>query len=264
MEKKAIPGRKAPMNGTGLDGQTSGVTRRALLEWLGAGAVVALGGSLVESLAAAERAGGNLAFRPGEGRGGVFDAWPVRTVDPQDLSLILASWRLAVGGLVERPATYTFADLLALPRTDQTADFHCVEGWSVPGVPWNGVRIGELLDRAGPLPDARYLHLRTLGDTYNDSVPLAVAREPRSLLAFGVVGSTLPLEHGFPLRVVVPRLLGYKNAKYVHRLELAAEPLHGYWVKAGYPYGGEVPPERLRPPGPRPPTPDPRPPTPDP
>lgn len=239
------------MNRAFSEGGAPALTRRALLEWLGAGAVLALGGELVAALAAAEPAdGGDLAFRPGAGRGGVLDAWPVRTVDPQDLAPILASWRLEVGGLVERPATYTFADLLALPRADPTADFHCVEGWSVLDVPWNGVRIGELLDRAGPRPEARYLHLRTLGDTYNDSLPLAVAWEPRSLLAFGVAGSILPLDHGFPLRVVVPRLLGYKNAKYVHRLELAAEPLYGYWVKAGYPYDGEVPPERLRPAGP--------------
>lgn len=230
-------------------GNASMITRRALLEWLGAGAVLGLGGDLVAALAAAEAGGGGLAFWPGEGQWGVPGAWPVRTVDPQELAPILASWRLEVGGLVGRSAAYSFADLLALPRADQTADFHCVEGWTVPGVPWNGVRIGELLGRAGPRPEARYLHLRTLGDVYNDSLPLAVAQEPRSLLAFGVGGSTLPLDHGFPLRVVVPRLLGYKNAKYVHRLELAAEPLYGYWVRAGYPYDGEVPPERLRPAG---------------
>jgi DMSO/TMAO reductase YedYZ molybdopterin-dependent catalytic subunit len=70
--------------------------------------------------------------------------------------------------------------------------------------------------------------------------------EPRSILAYGVAGSTLPLDHGFPLRVVVPRLLGYKNAKYVERLELADKPLIGYWVAAGYELDGEVQKNRLR------------------
>ena len=70
--------------------------------------------------------------------------------------------------------------------------------------------------------------------------------EPRTILAYGVAGSTLPLDHGFPLRVVVPRLLGYKNAKYVERLELADKPLIGYWVAAGYDLAGLVPQNRLR------------------
>jgi DMSO/TMAO reductase YedYZ molybdopterin-dependent catalytic subunit len=70
--------------------------------------------------------------------------------------------------------------------------------------------------------------------------------ESGTMLAYGVAGSTLPLDHGFPLRVVVPRLLGYKNAKYAERLELADKPLIGYWVAAGYDLSGLVPQTRLR------------------
>jgi DMSO/TMAO reductase YedYZ molybdopterin-dependent catalytic subunit len=70
--------------------------------------------------------------------------------------------------------------------------------------------------------------------------------EPGTILAYGVAESTLPLDHGFPLRVVVPRLLGYKNAKFVERLELADKPLIGYWVAAGYDLAGLVPQTRLR------------------
>lgn len=227
--------------------KTSGLTRRLLLEWLGAGAVLALGGDLLAALAATPP-GEGLGFRPGPAQGPPFVGWNERTVDPQDLASLLATWRLEVGGLVARPATYAFADLVALPRTDLVADFHCVEGWSVPDVPWNGVRLAALLDRAEPSPEAKYVHFLTVGGFYNDSLPLPVAREPQTLLAYGVAGSTLPLAHGFPLRVVAPRLLGYKNAKYVARLELAAEPLYGFWVKAGYDYRGDVPPSRLRPP----------------
>jgi DMSO/TMAO reductase YedYZ molybdopterin-dependent catalytic subunit len=70
--------------------------------------------------------------------------------------------------------------------------------------------------------------------------------EKNTMLAYGVAGSTLPLDHGFPLRAVVPRLYGYKNAKYVERLELSDKPLIGYWVAAGYDLDGSVPKDRLR------------------
>jgi DMSO/TMAO reductase YedYZ molybdopterin-dependent catalytic subunit len=78
-------------------------------------------------------------------------------------------------------------------------------------------------------------------------MPIDVAREPRTLLGLGIAGSTLPLAHGFPLRIVVPRLLSYKNAKYVERIELVDAPLLGFWSQYGYPYEGEVPADRLRP-----------------
>jgi DMSO/TMAO reductase YedYZ molybdopterin-dependent catalytic subunit len=121
-----------------------------------------------------------------------------------------------------------------------------VEGWSVYDVPWNGVRLSEIVDRVKPLPAAAYVNFRTVTDKYNESLPLAVAKEPKTVVAYGVGGATLPLEHGFPLRLVVPRLLGYKNAKYVYRIEFDKTPLRGFWIEAGYPYAGEVPRRRLR------------------
>jgi DMSO/TMAO reductase YedYZ molybdopterin-dependent catalytic subunit len=135
---------------------------------------------------------------------------------------------------------------LALPRTDQVKDFHCVEGWSVDDVPWNGVVLSDILQRSRPTKKATHVNIRTVGGRYNDSLPLPVAMEPSTMLAYGVAGSTLPLDHGFPLRVVVPRLFGYKNAKYLERLELADKPLIGYWVAAGYDLAGLVPQNRLR------------------
>jgi DMSO/TMAO reductase YedYZ molybdopterin-dependent catalytic subunit len=190
---------------------------------------------------------GGLAFSPGPATGGVLDGWGERTVDPQTLESILASWTLRVDGRVVTPRTFTFADLLCLPRQDQVTDFHCVEGWSILDVPWNGVRLATLLDTVGVATGATHVVLYTLGGTYNESLPLDVAREERTLIGLGIAGNTLPLKHGFPLRIVIPRLLGYKNAKYVERITLADAPLEGFWVEAGYPYAGEVPPSRLRP-----------------
>jgi DMSO/TMAO reductase YedYZ molybdopterin-dependent catalytic subunit len=222
------------------------LSRRDVLEWLGKGAVLALGADLAAACAGAAAEPKGFSFQPGTGRGGVFAEWPVRTIDTQDLVPILARWRLEISGLVEKPRSYTFAEILALPRTDQMKDFHCVEGWSVDDVPWNGVALSDILRRSRPTKRATHVNIRTVGNEYNDSLPLSVAMESGTMLAYGIAGSTLPLDHGFPLRVVVPRLLGYKNAKYVERLELADKPLIGYWVAAGYDLSGLVPQTRLR------------------
>jgi len=185
-------------------------------------------------------------FQPGTEDLPILQSFPVRTVDPQDLQSILASWRLSVGGMVRREVTWSFCDLLAMGLVTQTTDFHCVEGWSVWDVPWDGVPLARLLDLAGPLPGASFLKIDCIGGRYSESLPLSVAREPRTLLALGIGGQTLPLSHGFPARVVVPRLLGYKNPKYVRRIDLVDVEHPGFWSRFGYPVSGEVPPERLR------------------
>jgi DMSO/TMAO reductase YedYZ molybdopterin-dependent catalytic subunit len=239
------------------------ITRRTVLEWLGKATVVTLGADLLAACAAHTTrvpdgavdapalplldGVGDPAFRPGVSDATVFREWGERTVDPQDLPSILARWDLVVDGMVESSRRFSFAGLVGLPAQRQVTDFHCVEGWSVYDVPWSGVHLSQLLTLVTPLAAATHVTFHTIGDTYNESLPLAVALEPRTLLAYGVAGATLPLSHGFPLRVVVPRLLGYKNAKYVYRLELTDHPVSGYWVAAGYPYDGEVPSGRLRP-----------------
>jgi hypothetical protein len=179
--------------------------------------------------------------------GSIFDRWPVRTVDEQNLSWILDNWQLTVEGMVDEPQTLSFTDLLNLPSQDQVTDFHCVEGWSVMDVPWNGVHLSELLSLAKPRKEATHITFHTIDEAYNESLSLDVALEPKTLLAYGVNCATLPLDHGFPLRVVIPRLLAYKGPKYVHRVELTDEPISGYWVARGYAYEGEVPEIRLRP-----------------
>jgi len=240
-------------------------TRRSLLAWLGKGCVLALGGTTMASCLAnmgPENDGGlgmpdggweydgdgeGFAFRPGTGSHPVYSNWGERTIDRQDLQEILQSWRLSVDGMVESPKVYTFADLIDLPRSDFLVDFHCVEGWSIYDVPWNGLHLFEIFDVVKPTADATHVTFHTIGDKYNESLPLEVALEPRTLLAYGIGGSTLPLKHGFPLRVVIPRLYAYKSAKYVERLELTDRPFEGFWVAAGYPYDAEVPASRLRP-----------------
>jgi len=239
-----------------------------VLEWLGRSAVLALGADLLGACISPRESGpepdagasldappAQVTCDPDAGAGpafapGTLDAslasWRVRTVDPPELGALLATWHLTVDGLCAAPQTFTFADLLCLPRQDQVTDFHCVEGWSVYDVPWNGVHLQRLFDLVQPTAAATHVTFHTVGNVYNESLPLDVALEPRTMLGYGVGGNTLPVDHGFPLRVVIPRLLGYKNAKYVERIELAAAPVDGFWVQGGYPYAGEVPPGRLR------------------
>ena len=252
------------------------LSRRTLIEWIGTATVLTLGAELAAACAALSRAGrdagvdagtdggvgagtdagtdagidagaadacaaGDFAFSPGPELAAVYAEWGERTVDPQELVQILASWQLRIDGLVSAPVALSFADVLALERRDQVSDFHCVEGWTIPNVPWNGVPLSRALDLAGPLAAATHVTIHTLGDVYGESLPIDAAREPTTLLAYGVACSTLPLRHGFPLRVVVPRKWGYKNAKYVTRLELTDHPVLGFWEQRGYPYDGDVP-----------------------
>lgn len=252
------------------------IGRRSVLEWLGGGAVVALSAAVLgcddgphagplgpdQGVGGADGGGSggldlglgdlfspdaSFPFQPGPEQNKVFSGWGERTVDPQDITKILASWKLKVDGLVASPRTFSLAELVALERRSMIKDFHCVEGWSIYDVPWDGLGLSTLLAAVKPTSTATHVVIHTIGDKYNDSLPLAVAQEPNALLGYGVGGNTLPLKHGFPLRVVVPRLLGYKNAKYVDRIELTNKQLDGYWVTAGYPYKGEVPAARLRP-----------------
>ncbi len=185
-------------------------------------------------------------FDADPGTAEIFQDWNVRTVDPQDLPWILENWKVTIDGLVDNPVTLSFAQILGLPRQDQVVDFHCVEGWSVYDVPWNGVHLSDVFALAQPQAAATHVTFHTIGATYNESLPLDVALEPKTLLAYGVDCNTLPLNTGFPLRIVIPRLLAYKSAKYVHRIELTDGPVNGFWVARGYPYDAEVPESRLR------------------
>jgi hypothetical protein len=243
----------------------STVERRTVLGWLGNATVLALGGDVLsaclgtntanrgrprdagaEGPAEATDAQG-FGFQPGPGTGPIFDDWYEKTVDAQNLVGILADWKLIVDGLARNPLSLRFADLIALARQDQITDFHCVGGWSVEDVPWNGVSLSSMLDLAGADPSATHLSFYSVGGEYSESLPISVAREPHTLLGYGVGGSTLPLAHGFPLRLVVPRLFGYKNAKYLSRIEVTDHAITGYWEQYGYSYAGEVSPSLLRP-----------------
>jgi DMSO/TMAO reductase YedYZ molybdopterin-dependent catalytic subunit len=158
-----------------------------------------------------------------------------------------ADWKLVVDGLVQSPAAFSLAELRAMPARTQITRHDCVEGWSAIGQ-WTGVPMARVLEQVVPLPAARYVVLHC-ADTFEDngrqvpyyeSIDLQDARHPQTLLAYGLNDQSLPITNGAPLRLRVERQLGYKQAKYLMRLELVTDFARfgggkgGYWEDQGY------------------------------
>jgi DMSO/TMAO reductase YedYZ molybdopterin-dependent catalytic subunit len=159
-----------------------------------------------------------------------------------------SDWRLVVDGLVERPLALTLAELRAQPSRTQITRHDCVEGWS-DIAKWKGARLGPLLDRAGLNREARFIVFHCADDLagssdgsgkYYESLDLVDAYHPQTLLAYEMNDQPLPVAHGAPVRLRVERQLGYKQAKYVMRLEAVADFAHigggkgGFWEDRGY------------------------------
>jgi DMSO/TMAO reductase YedYZ molybdopterin-dependent catalytic subunit len=137
-----------------------------------------------------------------------------------------ADWRLAVDGMVARPISVSLSDLRALPFRSQITEVACEEGWSYIAE-WIGTPLGEVLNEAGLLPQARYLVYFSIDSNWWESIDLADALHPQTLLTWGMNDGDLPVPFGGPLRLRVPRQLGYKSVKYIVRLT-ATDSLQGF------------------------------------
>jgi DMSO/TMAO reductase YedYZ molybdopterin-dependent catalytic subunit len=157
-----------------------------------------------------------------------------------------ADYRLEVGGLVQRPASLSLAELRALPSRTQITRHDCVEGWSAIGK-WKGAKLSALLDAVGAKPEARYVVFHCADPMeengtapYYESIDMDDARHAQTLLAYELNDKPLPIKNGAPIRLRVERQLGYKHAKYVMRIELVDSFAHiaggmgGYWEDQGY------------------------------
>ncbi len=155
-----------------------------------------------------------------------------------------ADWRIAIDGLVARPLSLSLAQLRAMPARAQITRHDCVEGWSAIGK-WTGPRLKPLLQAAGLRPDARFLVFhcadRFGARPYYESIDLVDAFHPQTILAWMLNDRPLDVAHGAPVRLRVERQLGYKHAKYVHRIQAVSSltGIHGgkggYWEDvAGY------------------------------
>jgi len=160
--------------------------------------------------------------------------WRIYTVSGSMPAFDPATWRLEVGGLVEKPLSLSYADLRALPRATQISTFHCVTGWTVPDVHWAGVRLTDIFAQARPLPEAGALQFVSAEQPYTDSLTMRQARLHDVMLAFEMDHKPLAREHGAPLRLVIPEMYGYKNVKWLTRINLVPQAEDGYWELLGY------------------------------
>jgi DMSO/TMAO reductase YedYZ molybdopterin-dependent catalytic subunit len=142
-------------------------------------------------------------------------------------------WSLTVDGACAEPVTLRWKDLLALEQVTDTSDFHCVTTWSKLDLTWRGVRLREVLARAAPADDARFLLCHGY-DGYTTNLPLEEALKDDVLVAHTVNGEPLPRAHGGPARIVTPQLYAWKGAKWIQRLELRREDKLGFWEERGY------------------------------
>jgi DMSO/TMAO reductase YedYZ molybdopterin-dependent catalytic subunit len=128
-----------------------------------------------------------------------------------------ADWRLLVDGMVARPTSFSLAELKSFPRRSHITMIQCEEGWSYIGE-WIGVPLSHVLELVGAQPQVRYVVYRSIQPDWWESIDLADALHPQTLLTYGMNGGELPVGFGGPLRMRVPRQLGYKSVKYITRL----------------------------------------------
>ena len=137
-----------------------------------------------------------------------------------------ADWRLSIDGMVARPASLSLADLRSFPVRSQITEVVCEEGWSYVAE-WIGTPLFEVLKASGVLPQARYLVYFSIDADWWESIDIADAQHPQTLLAWAMNDADLPVAFGGPLRLRVPRQLGYKSVKFVNRL-MVTDSLKGF------------------------------------
>jgi len=153
----------------------------------------------------------------------------INTVNPEDeeyqrlLRGGFVDFRLPITGLVERPLSLSVDDLRSFPARTQITQHNCEQGWSAIAE-WTGVSLSRVLEHAGMKPSARYVLFRC-ADGWWDSIDMLDALHPQTLLAYGMNGQAMPIQHGAPVRLRVERQLGYKSLKYVTSVEVT-ESLH--------------------------------------
>jgi len=162
-----------------------------------------------------------------------FEKFPINGYDVDDPGVIFENWTLTVSGAVQKPGEYTLSQIQALPRMRQNTRHVCVEGWDVIGR-FGGTRLSEFLKLIGADPTARFISVQC-ADDYYESLDLATAMHPQTLLCYEMYDQPLTREHGAPVRLNVPTKIGYKQAKYLTDLKVSnVLERAGYWEDQGY------------------------------
>lgn len=165
------------------------------------------------------------------------DGWPVLHYGSIP-RIDLATWRFDMVGLVEEEVGFTWEEFMALPQTTVVSDIHCVTHWSKFDNEWQGVAIKELLKHVRLKPNARHVMVHSYGG-YTTNIPLADLVDDDVLLAHSHNGKPLTPEHGWPLRLVLPKLYFWKSAKWVRGFVFMEEERPGFWEQYGYHIHGD-------------------------
>ncbi len=223
------------------------ISRRQLLQWLGAGLLVNVAGTLLYDPI------GRLSMPVNEGVEALLlsqqptPEFPLSAIEPDRLivnsfkgtpTIDLANFRLQLTGEVTKNLSLSVAELQSLPFASMVVRHVCVEGWAAI-VQWGGIRLRDLLTLAQLKPSAKYVYFKS-ADGYYESWDLASALHPQTLLAYQMNGQPLPPENGAPLRLAAPIKLGYKQSKWVTEIVVTSQllPKRGYWEDLGYEWFG--------------------------
>jgi DMSO/TMAO reductase YedYZ molybdopterin-dependent catalytic subunit len=144
-----------------------------------------------------------------------------------------AKWDFRVFGLVENPLRFNWQQFKELPAVSQVSDFHCVTAWSRFDNLWEGVKTRAIADTARVKSEAKFVFVLCDGG-YTTNLPLDEFLAEDAMLAYRHDGKDLEPDHGWPLRLVVPRLYAWKSAKWVRALEFCARDRRGFWEVRGY------------------------------
>lgn len=162
-----------------------------------------------------------------------FARFPINDYDVDDPEVDFDKWTLTVTGEVQKPGDYTLAQIQVLPKVRQNTRHVCVEGWDVIGR-FGGVRLSDFLQMIGADPTARFVSVEC-ADDYYESLDMATALHPQTLLCYEMYEQPLTREHGAPLRLNIPTKIGYKQAKYLTDLKVShVLERVGYWEDQGY------------------------------
>jgi DMSO/TMAO reductase YedYZ molybdopterin-dependent catalytic subunit len=162
-----------------------------------------------------------------------FEKFPINDYDVDDPDVDLQNWKLAVAGAVQKPREYTLEQIQSLAKFTQNTRHVCVEGWDVIGN-FAGARLSDFLKVIGADTTSRFVTVEC-ADDYYESLDMATAMHPQTLLCYEMYGKPLTREHGAPLRLAIPTKVGYKQAKYLTSLKVTniLEKV-GYWEDQGY------------------------------
>lgn len=161
------------------------------------------------------------------------DKFPINGYDVADPQVDFHQWNLTVGGAVQKPGDYTLVQIQALPKITQNTRHVCVEGWDVIGR-FSGARLSDFLKKVGADLTARFVTVEC-ADDYYESLDMATALHPQTLLCYEMYDAPLTREHGAPLRLNIPTKVGYKQAKYLTDLKVTnVLERVGYWEDQGY------------------------------